>query len=194
MSAPTRPHAKPSTGLLDTLNTRHHKVALTAFGLLVVAHWAEHLAQAVQIYIYHWPLPEARGVLGIPFPWLVKSEWMHYGYALLMLAGFLLLRPGFTGRARTWWDVALGIQIWHHLEHLLLLVQAQSGTFLLDRTVPTSIVQLAFPRVELHLFYNALVTIPMLVAMALHRRPHPEGAPAPRCDCAAPRALATQPA
>lgn len=74
-----------SHGLISTLNTRHHKAALGVYLAVVVAHWAEHIAQAVQVYVLGWPLKEARGVLGVPFPWLVSSEWMHYGYALLML-------------------------------------------------------------------------------------------------------------
>jgi hypothetical protein len=155
----------------STLNGRHHKTALTVFMVIVVAHWAEHLAQAVQVYVWGWPLSEARGVLGMPFPWLVTSEWMHYGYALLMLVGLIMLRKGFTGTARTWWNISLGIQVWHHLEHLLLLVQKLSGLYLMGRPVPTSILQLIMPRMELHLFYNALVFAPMLVAVLLHRRP-----------------------
>ncbi|GAA4191880.1 hypothetical protein [Microbispora amethystogenes] len=173
-----------SPGLLPALNTRHHRAALGVFAFVVVAHWAEHIAQAVQVYVLGWPLPEARGVLGLPFPWLVTSEWMHYGYALLMLAGLLMLRRGFTGRARTWWNVALGIQVWHHFEHLLLLVQATTGDNLLGRPVPTSIIQLLVPRMELHLFYNTLVTIPMVVAMILHRRPTTAEQAAMRCSCA----------
>ncbi|MFI6509000.1 hypothetical protein ACIBCT_15450 [Streptosporangium sp. NPDC050855] len=172
-------------GRLASLNAEYHRVALGAFMVVVVAHWAEHLAQAAQVYVLGWPLPEARGVLGVPFPWLVTSEWMHYGYALLMLAGFLLLRTGFTGRARTWWNVALGIQVWHHFEHLLLLLQALTGAHLLGRPTPVSILQLAFPRMELHLFYNAVVFAPMVVAMIMHRRPRPAERSLMRCACAA---------
>ncbi|MCX5199556.1 hypothetical protein OOK31_37735 [Streptomyces sp. NBC_00249] len=179
----THPATRQTTGLIDALNTRYHKTALRVFLVVVLAHWAEHLTQAAQIYVLGWPLPEARGVLGVPFPWLVKSEWMHYGYALLMLVGFLLLRRGFTGRSRTWWNLTLGIQVWHHFEHLLLLLQALTATFLFGKTVPTSIIQLLAPRVELHLFYNAIVTIPMIVAMVLHTRANADNASA-RCDCA----------
>ncbi|WP_188190379.1 hypothetical protein [Nonomuraea sp. SYSU D8015] len=160
-----------SASTLDALNGRHHKTALTIYLFIVVAHWAEHVAQAAQVYVWGWPLPEARGVLGMPFPWLVTSEWMHYGYALLMLVGLIMLRKGFTGSSRTWWNISLGIQVWHHLEHLLLLVQKLSGVYLAGRPVPTSLLQLAFPRMELHLFYNAVVFAPMVVAMLLHRRP-----------------------
>ncbi|MFD2351201.1 hypothetical protein ACFSTC_20530 [Nonomuraea ferruginea] len=40
------------------------------------------------------------------------------------------------------------------------------------------------PRVELHLFYNAVVFAPMVVAMVLHRRPRLEERAVMRCDCA----------
>ncbi|WBB75811.1 hypothetical protein O7602_10005 [Micromonospora sp. WMMD1128] len=159
------------TATSGRLNGTRHRAALNVFMLVVVGHWAEHIVQAVQIWVLGWPRPQARGLLGMPFPWLVEQEWLHYGYALVMLVGFWMLRHGFVGRSRTWWNVALGIQIWHHLEHLLLLVQALSGAYLLGRAVPTSLVQLAFPRVELHLFYNAAVFLPMVVAVYLHLRP-----------------------
>jgi hypothetical protein len=179
--------ARSTPSRLSTLNTRHHQAALTAYLVIVLAHWAEHVAQAVQVYVLGWPLKEARGVLGVPFPWLVTSEWMHYGYALLMLIGLVMLRSGFTGRARVWWNISLGVQIWHHLEHLLLLIQALAGANLLGRPVPTSIVQLIAPRLELHLFYNAVVFAPMVVAMILHRRPRDHERALMGCSCAAPR-------
>ncbi|MCP2167741.1 hypothetical protein [Goodfellowiella coeruleoviolacea] len=173
--------------VLRTLNTSRHRRALMLFMVVVAAHWAEHLAQAVQIYVLGMPVAEARGVLGMPLPWLVHSEWMHYGYALVMMIGLILLRPGFVGRARTWWTAALVIQVWHHFEHLLLLVQAMSGANLAGRPVPTSVLQLLLPRVELHLFYNAVVFVPMVVAMVKHNNPSPrERAEAP-CACAAAR-------
>lgn len=183
MAIETAP-AKHSGGWVHGLNSRHHKTALGVFLFIVLAHWAEHIAQAVQVYALGWPLPEARGVLGVPFPWLVTSEWMHYGYALLMLAGLIMLRGGFVGRARVWWNVSLGIQAWHHLEHLLLLLQALFDANLLGRPAPTSIVQLIIPRVELHLLYNALVFAPMVVAMLLHRRPSQAEGVRMRCTCA----------
>jgi hypothetical protein len=172
------------TSALEALNTRWHKVALFGFMAIVLAHWAEHLAQAAQIYALGWEIKESRGVLGLAFPWLVTSEWLHYGYALIMLAGLFILRKGFVGRARTCWDIALGIQIWHHLEHFLLLIQATTGSYLLGRSEPTSIVQLVAPRVELHLFYNAVVFTPMVVAMILHLRPLPAERAQMRCTCA----------
>ncbi|GLY00487.1 hypothetical protein [Actinoplanes sp. NBRC 101535] len=166
------------------MNHRWHRGALGAFMVVVLAHWAEHLVQAYQIWVLGWARPEARGVLGQFFPWLVTSEWMHYGYALVMIIGLFLLRPGFAGRARTWWTVALVIQFWHHIEHLLLLVQAQTHHFLFGAAAPTSVLQIVYPRVELHLFYNSVVFLPMVVAMYLHLRPNRYERELMDCTCA----------
>jgi len=38
--------------------------------------------------------------------------------------------------------------------------------------------------VELHLFYNTVVFIPMIVAMVLHRRPSDAALATPTCSCA----------
>lgn len=153
-----------------SFTAKHHRAALDVFMVIVLAHWAEHLVQAFQIYALGWPAAQARGLLGMPFPVLISSEWLHYGYAIVMLVGLWVLQGGFDGRGRQWWDLALGIQFWHHVEHLLLLVQAQSGWRLTGSGAPSSILQLLIPRVELHLFYNTVVTVPMVVAIILHRR------------------------
>jgi hypothetical protein len=166
------------------LNTRYHKPALMVFLVVVVLHWVEHIAQAIQIYFLDWARPKAGGVLGLAFPYLVKSEWLHYGFAIVMLVAFVVLRHGFVGRARTWWNAAMWIQVWHHFEHLLLLLQALTGSNLMGKPVPTSIAQLVFPRVELHLFYNAIVFVPMVVAMVKHMRATPEEHAQMKCTCA----------
>jgi len=177
------PVAARRSGLIAALNGRYHKIALLLFLFITLAHWAEHAAQAIQIWVLGWPRPKARGVLGVPFPWLVQQEWLHYGYAIVMLIGLLLLRPGFKGRSLTWWTVALVIQFWHHIEHLLLLIQALTHHPFFRQKVPTSIIQLFVPRVELHLFYNAVVFVPMVVAMYLHVRPTPAERKVMTCRC-----------
>jgi hypothetical protein len=169
---------------MNILNGRHHRLALNLFMVIVIAHWGEHIAQAIQLWGLHWPLARARGLLGLPFPWLIKSEALHYGYALVMLVGLWALRQGFVGRARAAWMTALGIQFWHHIEHLLLLIQAQTGHYLFGRSVPTSLIQLLVPRVELHLFYNSVVFLPMVVAVYLHLRPTPAERDRMTCSCA----------
>jgi hypothetical protein len=173
-------------GLHDKLNSRWHERALQFFMLIVLAHWAEHLAQAVQIYALGWPRPQANGVLGLWYPWLVGSELLHYGYAIVMLVGIWVLRKGFTGLSRKWWTVALVIQFWHHIEHALLQGQALFQHNLFGSPIPLSFLQMAFPtsRVEIHLFYNTVVFIPMMVGMYYHMFP-PAGEEAkPSCTCA----------
>lgn len=177
--------APATQGFYDRLNAGRHKPALQLFMVVVLAHWAEHLVQAFQIYVMGWPVPESRGVLGHWFPWLVKSEALHYAYAIVMLVGLWTLRKGFHGTSLRWWTAALVIQFWHHIEHGLLLGQAVVGQNFFGSPVPLSVAQMWIPRVELHLFYNTIVFVPMVVGMYFHMLP-PEGeaASAHGCSCA----------
>lgn len=169
----------------EKLNTVWHKRMLQVFMFIVLAHWAEHLTQAFQVYYLGWPRPQAGGFLGLFFPWLVSSEALHYGYAIVMLVGIWMLRRGFTGTSRKWWTVALVIQFWHHIEHLVLQWQALSHNNWFGSPVPVSFLQMAFPksRVEIHLLYNAVVFIPMVIGMYYHMFPPQQEVPA-RCACA----------
>ena len=172
-----------SGSFLERLNSDWHEFAMRTFMVIVLGHWMEHFLQTFQIYVLGWPVPAAKGMLGMVFPSLVTSEVMHYGYALVMLFGLWVLRPGFTGQKdRLWWSIALGIQFFHHFEHLLLQLQAVLGYNFFGRPVPTSIAQLWVPRVELHLFYNTIVFIPMVIAMYYHM--FPPAAERPQCTCA----------
>jgi hypothetical protein len=56
--------------------------------------------------------------------------------------------------------------------------------------VPTSLLQLVLPRVELHLFYNSVVFLPMVIAMVYHLRPSRAEAAMATCTCA-PKARAS---
>ena len=166
-------HIPAATGssLYDKLNSTWHERALQVFMAIVLAHWAEHLFQAYQIYVMGWPRARANGLLGLWYPWLIKSEVLHYAYALVMLIGIWVLRKGFTGTGRKWWTVALVIQFWHHIEHLLLIIQATTHHNFWGKPVPVSVLQLIVPRVELHLFYNTIVFIPMVIGMYYHMFP-----------------------
>lgn len=166
----TIPAPSPSTVAPRRTLSLSPRRQLQIFLVIVLAHWVEHLAQAFEIYVLGIKVPEARGALGLVWPWLVSSETMHYAYAIVMLAGLIYLRKHFDGPARTWWNAALALQVWHHVEHLLLLGQAIFAQPLFGAAKPTSIAQLVIPRVELHLFYNAVVFTPMVVAMYLRHR------------------------
>src|SRR5271170_5993180 len=109
-STPSIPHIAmaqaSSQSLYDKLNSQWHERALFAFMVIVLGHWGEHLAQAYQIWVMGWPIAKSNGILGLWYPWLIKSEALHYGYALVMLVGIWLLRKGFVGRSYTWWMIA----------------------------------------------------------------------------------------
>ncbi|MEE3922656.1 hypothetical protein V2I01_42730 [Micromonospora sp. BRA006-A] len=53
-----------SNGFIGALNGRHHRVALSGFMVVVLAHWAEHLVQAYQIWVLGWPV-RRRGVSSV---------------------------------------------------------------------------------------------------------------------------------
>jgi hypothetical protein len=180
-SIPVTPAAGPS--FYEKLNTRWHERALQGFMLVVLAHWGEHLVQAYQIYVMGWPRPKANGILGLWYPWLIQSETLHYSYALVMLTGLWVLRKGFTGVSRKWWTAALVIQFWHHIEHFLLISQATFHHNFWGKPVPCSILQLFFPRVELHLFYNSIVFIPMVIGMYYHMFPPESEQGRMACTC-----------
>src|SRR5260370_25433425 len=109
---------------------------------------------------------------------------MHYGSALIMPSGVWLPRKGFPGMSGKWWTAALLIQLWHHFEHALLIGQVMLHHNLFGSSEPISILQLVVPRIELHLFYNTVVLVPMVVSMYDHVFPSKgEADPAP-CNCA----------
>jgi hypothetical protein len=180
----TLPASTGRLSLIEKLNTAWHERALEIFMAVVLLHWAEHLAQAYQLYAMGWAPPDALGIFGLYFPWLVASETLHYGYALVMLGGQWFLRTGFSGRSYRWWMVSFWIQAWHHFEHLLLQGQALVGENLFNAPVPVSMLQLWIRRPELHLIYNTLVFIPMVVAMYYHMFPLEEDAAQQQCSCA----------
>lgn len=140
---------------------------------LMAAHWLEHLFQAYQVYVMHLPRACALGMLGMKFPWLVRTESLHFLFAVLTTVMLVKLKEGFEGLAYFLWDLALSISLWHLLEHSLLFYQAVTGHFLFGQSQPTSILQLGFPRIELHLFYNSIVTIPAMLAILVNDT-HPD--------------------
>ena len=143
---------------------------MIAYAAIVLGHWGEHLLQAFQIWVLGWPPPRALGALGLLAPGLVRSEWLHWGYNLFVLVGAILLLGRFAGRARGWWMAAIVVQVWHFLEHGLLLGQAILHRNLLGTEVPTSVLQLVVPRVELHLAYNGIVTALLIWAVVSQYR------------------------
>ncbi len=172
--------------LLRTANTAWHEKALWVFMAVVLGHWAEHIAQAGQIWVLDMPRTESLGGLGLVFPALVTSEAMHFTFALLMIGGLVALRSGFQGTSRRWWDASMLLQGWHFIEHAALLAQVVVGVNLFGSPVPSSFLQPFVPRAELHLLYNLAVFVPMVVAMWLHTRPQDAHSAACTCGLAPP--------
>lgn len=157
--------------IIKLVNGKYFNRYLLTFNIIVFSHFLEHLAQMIQLYILHWQRSESLGILGLKYPWLVHSEWLHYGHALFMLVGLYLLAFSIVGKAKQWWDWAVYLAFYHHIEHVIILSQAIAGVNLFNSSTPTSIVQaLGVPRIELHFIYNLMVLIPMLISLYIFNK------------------------
>jgi len=113
------------------------------FLLVCLFHFSEHVAQVIQAYGLGWPVHEARGILGYFFPWLAHSETLHFGYALFMFGGmFAIQAQDQYFHLSKWFSVATTIQLWHLIEHYVLLIQAIDGTNMFGAPQPISFIQL----------------------------------------------------
>ena len=113
---------------------------------VVIVHFIEHLAQMFELYILHLTRAESLGLIGLAFPHLVRSEWLHYAFAWYTLYGLIKFKFSPT---------AIYLQTFHFIEHVVLLSQ-----YLLAFT-PTGIGGIWFTRIELHFAYNLIVLIAM---------------------------------
>ncbi|MFW6096999.1 MAG: hypothetical protein ACOC9Z_02935 [Chloroflexota bacterium] len=168
---------------MDRINKDWHEPALWLYMVVVFGHWLEHIIQAYQVFILGWARPDAGGVLGLWFPALASSELLHFAYNLLLFVGLWALRPAFRGRSRLFWNVALALQGWHFVEHLLLQLQWLSGYYLFGASQQMGIGQLWLPRVELHFLYNSIVFIPMVLGLFYHLYPPQSGSGRAPCSC-----------
>ena len=149
-----------------TLYTKQFRKGLNIFLLIIYLHLFEHIAQMFQLYVLHWNRPECLGLVGLVWPYLIHSEYLHYGHALFMFIGIYYLTKYMYNRHSLWWmKLALILAFYHHFEHLLLLIQSITHIYFFNKTVPTSLGQLFIPRIELHFFYNLLVGIPLMIAL-----------------------------
>ena len=180
--------APRSTGIMATLNGQRHKLALGLFMVVVIAHWAEHIAQAYQIWGLGWPRPKANGLLGLAVPVAghirvaalrVRAASCWSGCCSCARASSGAAAPG--GRSRSASSSGTTSSTCCCSSRPRPAATSPAG-----RCRPASL-QLFFPRVELHLFYNTIVFIPMVVAMVLHLRPDRRRARRMACPCARPR-------
>jgi hypothetical protein len=157
--------------LIKLVNGKHYSKYLLVFNLIVLSHFAEHVTQIIQVYILHWERKQSLGLLGLWQPWLLHSEWLHYGHALFMLIGLYLLSFSVVSKAKWWWNLSVKLAFYHHIEHFIILSQAIAHYNLFNSSTPTSIVQaMGVPRIELHFFYNLMVLLPMLVSLYFSKK------------------------
>lgn len=135
-----------------SLNAVRHRTALAVLLVFSAVCLTEKLAQMSQRYLLGFPEAYARGLLGHAFPWLARSAWLDHVCAGVMLAGLVVLRFAFTGRALWWWTAALVAQLWHHFESMV---------------VPAGVT--VYP-VGMHLVYNVTAFALMVIAMICRRR------------------------
>src|ERR1700679_123429 len=95
---------------------------------------------------------------------IMLGHWAEH-----MLVGIWVFRKGFTGLSHTRWSVLDPILA--YIEHFLLIWQAATHHNFWGKPVPCSVLQLIFPRDELHLFYNSIVFAPMVIGMDYHLFP-----------------------
>jgi hypothetical protein len=55
--------------LTEKINGPWHKQVNQIFLFIVLAHWAEHIFQIVQIYLFHWPVHHAHGATNYAVLW-----------------------------------------------------------------------------------------------------------------------------
>ena len=140
-------------------------------------------------------------MIGLAFPSLVSPEVLHYGYALVMLLALWALRPGFTGRAGALVvDAGAGHPV---LPPLRACAAAMAGAQRPQPVRPADADQhraALGAAVELHLFYNTIVFVPMIVGMHAttcsrrKRRRGGRGAPAHGTAAASPHPSSPLPA
>ncbi|MBK9092069.1 MAG: hypothetical protein IPM84_04695 [Anaerolineae bacterium] len=138
-------------------------VTLSAVLLIQTFHASEHVAQMVQRYVLH--LNRAPGLLGAWF----DLEWVHLIYNTALLVALIAVvvvyrrNPGMwrhSDLAVTMLYFVLIFQGYHTLEHVVRVSQ-----YLQHVPIPTpGILGRLFPILELHFWFNAVVTIAILMA------------------------------
>ena len=124
-------------------------------------HVLEHTAQMVQLHILGLGGPQARGIVGA-----LDLEWTHFAWSLWVLCASALLLRRFPHSR--WLVLAVALGVWHELEHVVIM-----STFLATGVVGTPGLLAAggalggglpISRPDLHFLYNAMITIPLILA------------------------------
>jgi hypothetical protein len=100
---------------------------------------------------------------------LVHNEVLHFGFAIFTLLGLFLFKP-ISAQAYRWWNNTINACIYHFVEHSLLMYQYITKDYFFGGTVPTAIGQIWFPRLELHFFYNLVISVFISIFIYYHTK------------------------
>lgn len=157
---------KSKEGIRMLTFQHYNKRWLLIFNIIVYSHFAEHIAQMIQLYLLHWDRKQSLGLLGLWQPQLVHSEWLHYAHALFMVIGLAMMC-----KINKWLFLAFFLGFLHHIEHFCLLYQAITHHNWWDQPKPVTYLQMIWlPRIELHFIYNLIVLIPMIIGLWYYKR------------------------
>ncbi len=154
----------------ETSWTYRHYGWLALFYVLVLTqsgHVIEHVAQIVQIHILGLPLKEARGIFGA-----LDIEWVHFIWNSWVLIAVVLLLTRF--RDNRWLWATLVLAGWHELEHVVImyryLTTGVAGTPGLLSHGGAIAGGTPLIRPDLHMLYNVIETVPLVVAFFVELR------------------------
>ncbi len=139
-----------------------------SFYLIVAAtqtgHVLEHVVQIAQLRVLHVPGSHAHGIFG-----QLDIEWVHFAWnswILIAVVALLIGRP-----ASRWLWLALPLAAWHLLEHVVLIrtflatgLEGSPGLLAMGGLIGNG---LPIARPELHLIYNLVETVPLLIGLAV---------------------------
>ena len=98
---------KSNTSIMDSFKPPSREIQndwqiklILGFMLIAGGHFVEHLIQIFQYLVLNWSARESGGVLGLWFPGLAASEYLHSGWNTLQLTGLILLWPLFRQRGK----------------------------------------------------------------------------------------------
>lgn len=132
-----------------------------------LGHFGEHLVQMYQIHVLGLPAKMSHGVIGP-----LDIEWVHVIFNTWVLFGAIVLLTRYPKNKWLW--ITLIAATWHEIEHLYII------TYYIQTGIPGNPGLLSrggailggfnIARPDMHMFYNILETVPLVVAFFVQIR------------------------
>lgn len=134
---------------------------IRVFKIVLLSHLLEHILQIVEIYVLNIPRTYAMGLIGIVFPFLMKNEGLHLGFAVYQVIGSIYIKEKYRIKSKLW-EYGIYLSIFHLTEHISLFILANY----MGISSPKTLIQEYFNigRAELHLLYNLISASPLLMS------------------------------